>query len=154
WSAGSYLLVILFLAIFAIGWRFRKGWGSYALLGFGAYALLLFPVLGFFDSQFLTKWRVSDHLQYLPLIAVAAMLAGFARFRALQLIIVLTFGCLAFHRAQAFASAEVLFRDTLRKNPNAWGTQLDLGVILASRENYPEAIEHFEASLKARTNNP
>ena len=38
--------------------------------------MTLFPALGFFDSQFLTLWQVSDHLQYLPLVAPVALAIG------------------------------------------------------------------------------
>ena len=42
----------------------------------GGALLALFPALGLFDSQFLTRWQVSDHLQYLPLIAPVAFATG------------------------------------------------------------------------------
>jgi tetratricopeptide (TPR) repeat protein len=42
----------------------------------GCYTVALLPVLGFLDMYFLTMSRVSDHFQYLPLIAIAAFVAA------------------------------------------------------------------------------
>jgi len=157
----SYLPDVWFCAVALVCWQFRRGWGRHLLFGLGVFAITLFPVLGFFDTQFLTRWRVSDHLQYLPLIApVTLVVAGMAcvlpsavfRFVAGVLILALSF--LTFQRARVFTSEESLFRDTLAKNPAAWGIQSDLGVLLAERQNYSEAMEHFTASLQSNSNNP
>lgn len=158
-SLAAYLPVILLGAVFILCWRFRHRWGNHALFGLGCFGLALFPVLGFFDSQFLVRWQVSDHLQYLPLIApVTLAAAGLAaglnakilRFVAVVLISILS--VLSFQRAQAFASEEKLMRDTLAKNPTAWSAQDNLGVMLAKRQNYAEAVRHFEAALQSDPN--
>jgi tetratricopeptide (TPR) repeat protein len=162
-SLGSFVPVILAGAVFLLCWRFRRGWGRPALLGLGVFAVTLFPALGFFDSQFLIRWQVSDHLQYLPLIAPAALAAaalaaglpgGIYRGASAAVVLLLTF--LSFQRAEAFATPEGLFRDTLAKNPDAWAARNDLGVILAARggTNYDAAIEQFTASLKSNPDNP
>ena len=57
-------------------WCFRRTWGRHVLFAIGCYAIALFPALGFFNSQFLVLWQVSDHLQYLPLIAPLALAAS------------------------------------------------------------------------------
>jgi Flp pilus assembly protein TadD len=72
----------------------------------------------------------------------------------MAVVLILMFSFLTFQRAQVFASEESLFRDTLKKNPAAWGIHIDLGVILASRQNYSEAIEHFLAALRYDPGNP
>lgn len=162
-SLESFVPVILAGAVFLLCWRFRRGWGRPALLGLGVFAVTLFPALGFFDSQFLIRWQVSDHLQYLPLIAPAALAAaalaaalpaGIYRGASAVVVLVLTF--LSFQRAEAFATPEGLLRDTLAKNPQAWAARNDLGVILAARggTNYDAAIEQFTASLKSNPDNP
>ena len=75
--------------------------------------MTLFPALGFFDSQFLIRWQVSDHLQYLPLIApVAAAAAVLAAalpamvFRGATAVLILVLTVLSFQRAEAFATPE------------------------------------------------
>jgi protein O-mannosyl-transferase len=160
-ASAAWLPDLLFCAAVFVCWRFRRGWGRHVLLGLGIFAVTLFPVLGFFDSQFLTKWRVSDHLQYLPLIAPVTLAAAgmacllpVAAFRCVAVAVLLALSFLTFQRARVFTSEESLFRDTLAKNPAAWGIQSDLGVILAARENYPEAVKYFKASLQSNPDNP
>jgi protein O-mannosyl-transferase len=160
-AAVSYVPDLLFCAVMFVCWRFRRSWGRHVLLGLGIFAIALFPALGFFDSQFLTKWRVSDHLQYLPLIApvtlaIAAMacLLPVAVFRGAGVALVLGLSCLTFQRARVFASEESLFRDTLAKNPAAWGIHNDLGVILAARGDYAGAGVQFAAALQSNPDYP
>ncbi len=157
----SFLPALLVGAAFLLCWRFRRGWGRPVLFGLGVFAVALFPALGLINSQFLTRWQVSDHLQYLPLIAPVALAAAAlaaalpARvFRGAAAVLVMVLTVAAFERAQAFATPERLFRDTLAKNPDAWAAHNDLGVILADATNYPAAIEQFTASLQSNPDNP
>jgi len=154
-TLAAYLPVFLLGAGFVWCWRFRNRWGRHVLFGLGCFFITLFPSLGFFDSQFLTMWQVSDHLQYLPLIAPVAMVAaGLAClpnvnfFRCAGFTLVLVLSILTFQRARVFSTEEGLFIDTLAKNPAASGAHNDLGVILAKRQNYPGAIAHFSAALQ------
>ena len=159
-AIGSFVPLMLLGAGFALGWRFRTSWGRALLFGLGAFVVLLFPALGFFDAQFQVKWQVSDHLQYLPMIApVALAVAGLASllnakiFRCLGVAIVLALAVLTYQRAQVFSSEESLYRDTLAKNPAASDAHNDLGVILAKRDNLAEATVHFSAAVESDSGN-
>jgi tetratricopeptide (TPR) repeat protein len=156
----AYLPDLLVCAVFVLCWWFRRSWGRHALFGLGCFAVTLFPALGFFDAQFLTMWRVSDHLQYAPLIAIVALaIAGLASlpnkaiFRCLAVILLLTLSVLTFQRAQVFSTEESLLRDTLAKNPAAWAAHNDLGLIFAKRGNDADAINQFSASLQFNPDN-
>jgi len=159
-SLTAYLPGLLFCALLVLCWRFRSSWGRHVLFGLGCFAVMLFPVLGFFDSQFLTMWQVSDHLQYQPLLAVVALVAaGLASLlaknilRCTAIVLLLALSVLTFKHAQVFATEEGLLRDTIAKNPAAWPVQNDLGIILAKRKDYTAAIEHFTASLQYNPDN-
>jgi Flp pilus assembly protein TadD len=159
-TLAAFLPVIFLCAVFVFCWWFRRGWGRHVLFGLGCFLITLFPALGFFDSQFLTKWQVSDHLQYLPLIApVTLAVGGLAfflnarTFRWAGAALILTLSILTFQRAQVFASEESLFRDAIAKNPAASEAHNDLGVILAKRQNITEAVTHFSAAVQSDTNN-
>jgi tetratricopeptide (TPR) repeat protein len=153
-SLLAELLPLVALALlFVLCWRFRRGWGRHALLGIGCFTLLLFPSLGFFDAQCFTKFQVSDHLQYLPLIAMTslagaafAMLPGKRVFLAVGVLAMLSL--LSFKRAAIFATEEGLLRDTLAKNPAAWPAHNDLGVILVRQGKIPAAADEFKAALQ------
>lgn len=157
----AYLPDLLVCAVFVLCWRFRRSWGRHVLFGLGCFAVTLFPALGFFDSQFLTMWQVSDHLQYLPLIAVMALVAAGlavlpdkATFRSAAGALLLIFSVLSFERAKVFTTEESLLRDTLEKNPAAWAARNDLGVILVKKGDYPAALDQFALSLQFNPDSP
>jgi Flp pilus assembly protein TadD len=141
-SVWSYLPLLLWCGLLVACWRFRRGWGRHVLFGLGCFTVTLFPVLGLFDMYFLALSRVSDHFALRGRVLV---LAGG--------ILVVGLAVLAGVRAQVFTSEEVLWRDTLLKNPAAWLAHANLGWILASQQKYDEAREHLAASLKLKPDN-
>jgi tetratricopeptide (TPR) repeat protein len=156
----TYLPVFLALGIFFLCYHYRRGWGRHVLFGLSAFAIALFPALGFFDAQFLTMWQVSDHLQYLPLVASVALGAAVLSsimpprvFACGSIVVIFIFSGLTFKRAHSFSTEEALLRETLSNNPAAWAAHNDLGCLLAQQKNYSGAIDHFESSLKANSLN-
>jgi tetratricopeptide (TPR) repeat protein len=160
WSVTAFLPDLLLVALFALCWWFRRGWGWHALLGLGCFAVALFPALGFFDAQFMTMWQVSDHLQYIPMIAPVALasaaLANWLKpdiFCLAALLVILTLCGLGYRRAEAFRTEESLMRDTIAKNAAAWPAHTDLGVVLAKQGNIPGAINEFKKALQDQPGN-
>jgi tetratricopeptide (TPR) repeat protein len=153
-SVTAFLPDLLLVALFALCWWFRKAWGWHVLLGLGCFAVALFPALGFFDAQFMTMWQVSDHLQYIPMIALIALasaaLASWLKpdiFRVASFLIILTLCGLGYQRTEAFRTEESLMRDTIAKNPAAWPAHTDLGVVFAKQGNIAGAINEFKKAL-------
>lgn len=156
----SYVPLLLLGGVVAICWLYRRSWGRHALFGLGAFVITLFPVLGFFDMIFLQFSRVSDHLQYLPLIAVLALAAAAVRvwlpamaWRSAAPILVIALSGLTWQRAGKFTSDETLWEDTVAKNPAAWNAHNNLGCIRAEQGRMLEALKHFEASIKFNPRN-
>jgi tetratricopeptide (TPR) repeat protein len=159
-SITTYLPDLLVAVLFIVCWCFRRTWGRHALFGLGCFLVALFPALGFFDAQYLVKFQVSDHLQYLPLIAVvtlaAAALASLPNRKiviAAGAVILLTLSGYTVQRTRVYATSEGLMRDTLEKNPAAWAAHNDLAVILAKRRDYAGAETHFQTSLRLNPEN-
>jgi tetratricopeptide (TPR) repeat protein len=159
-SLIAWLPLVLMCAVFVLSWRFRCTWGRHVLFGLGCFVVTLFPALGFFDAQFLTMWRVSDHLQYKPLAAMLALAAvalallpGKFLFRTAAVAVLLILSLLSFKRTEVFASDENILRDTLAKNPKAWVAHNDLGIILAKNRDYAGAIREFGLSLQCDPDN-
>jgi tetratricopeptide (TPR) repeat protein len=153
--------VMLMLAVFLACWIFRRSWGKSALFGLGCFTILLFPALGFFDAQCFTKFQVSDHLQYLPLIALMSLVGGALGslphkkiFQLSAVILISSLSLLSFNRAQVFSTQEGLLRDALAKNPAAWPVHNDLGFILANQGKLSAAAEHFRTALQGNPNDP
>jgi Flp pilus assembly protein TadD len=151
----TYLPPLVLCAVAAVCWRYRRSWGRHLLFGLGCFVILLFPALGFFDSQFQATWQVSDHLQYLPLLApvalVAAALAGWLPrnlFPAVAAALLLGLSVLGYERSSVFTSEEKLVRDSLAKNPGDALCHNDLGVILAQRHELAAAQNEFAAAFR------
>ena len=162
-DSGSLAGIIPLLAlgiVFALAWWFRKSWGRPVVFGLGAFAVLLFPVLGFFDMYFFVFSRVSDHFAYLPLTAMAALCAaGLSRalsekiLRIAGVALVAALSLLTWQRARVFATDEGLWRDTLAKNPAAWNAHNNLGCILAEHNDLNDALDHFFQSVELNPRN-
>ena len=64
-------------------WRRRKSWGRPFLFAWLYFLVALAPALGMVDIAFFSNSRVADHLQYLALpgmlALIAARIAGLAR---------------------------------------------------------------------------
>jgi Flp pilus assembly protein TadD len=146
-------------AVFILCLVFWRGWGRHVLFGLGCFVVLLFPALGFFDAQFEALWHVSDHLQYpaLPAIValVAAALAGLNKTVFRLTAVVLLVGCSisCYKYAYVFGKEERLMRDTIAKNPRAWGAHNDYGVILANGGDFSNALNEFTLSAQYNPNN-
>jgi tetratricopeptide (TPR) repeat protein len=160
-SFTAYIPLLLVALCFAIGWRFRGGWGRHLIFGLGCFVITLFPVLGFFDAQYLTWFQVSDHLQYLPMIAPLALAVAFMTaalgvklFRIMAVIMIAGCAILGFQRAGIFSNEETLMRDCLAKNPAAWGARESWGTILAKRHDLAGAVENFKAALACQPDYP
>ena len=157
----SYLPAIILLGCFALFWRYRRSWGRAFLFGLGYYVVTLFPVLGFFDINFMRFSLVTDHWQYTSIIGIIALVVGLgawiwnrwrsevrqlATLLAAALIGLLCF--LTWGRCHAFKDLETLWRDTISKNPEAWMAHSNLGSILASQGRFEEAISHCSTALR------
>jgi len=154
-TCTAYIPLLLCVGFLTLCWWLRRGWGRPVLFGLACFVLTLFPALGFFNAQYLIMWQVSDHLQYLSLIAplamAAAALACLPRvlFRGGAVVALVCLCVLACGRARVFSNEDSLFRDSVARNPLSWNGHNYLGVYLAVHGKRQEAQEQFEAALQA-----
>jgi tetratricopeptide (TPR) repeat protein len=159
-TAMAFLPVLLAAVLFLVCLFFWRSWGRHALFGFGFFAVMLFPALGFFDAQFEALWQVSDHLQYTALPGIVALiagalavLAGRSAFRGVAVVLLAVWSVCALERAKVFTGEEKLMTDSISKNPEAWGALNDLGVVFGERGDYSNAIDRFQKSVKYNPDN-
>jgi Flp pilus assembly protein TadD len=156
-----YVPGLLLVVALAFCWSKRATWGRQVLTGMGYFILMLFPVLGFFDQGYYRYSLVADHWQYLPIVAVIAMGVGGVgslvsrvrgpESRVVEAIVAIAIVCLAgltWRQAGVYHDEVTLWRDTVAKNPSAWLAQCNLGIALAHREQFDEAIVAFENALR------
>jgi tetratricopeptide (TPR) repeat protein len=147
-------------------WLARHRIGRGPLTGVLFFAGTLVPALGFFDVYPFRFSFVADHFQYLASLGLIALaVAATARViahrahdprlrRALGLVlgtlVVAALGTATWQRAQVYADAETLWRDTLARNPSAWMAHNNLGAVLDQQGRTEEALEQYEAVLRQR----
>lgn len=159
-SIIDWLPALALAAVFAICWRYRKGWGRHVLLGLGCFVVTLFPVMGLFDMYFLVYTRVADHWQYLalpPLLGLAVCGGGHLLLRAFgkRRPLLLTFACVAlaclfaatWARAAIYANERTLWADAVEKNPQAWMAWNNLGNALDGNGEADAAMADYEKAL-------
>jgi len=154
-KALKFVPLLLLGVGFGLSWWYRRTWGRAVLLALGCFTVALFPVLGFFDMYFMIFARVSDHLAYLPLMAITAFV-GAAVMRVppqrgrMGLAALLLAGALAltWQRAAVYATDEALWRDTVQKNPRAGTAHNNLACNFAERGDLDRAMKHFAISLE------
>ena len=160
-SVAAYLPTATWCALLAACWRFRnRDWARAILFALGCFTVLLFPALGFLSMDYLVISRVSDHFQYLPMIAVIVLMAaGAVRWLPGQIyysgvaLLIAALVALTFSRSEIIAGDEALWRDTLAKNPESFTAHNNLGCLLAAHNKLADAIPHFEQTLKYNPKN-
>jgi len=165
WLPGVGLAAIG-VALFVL--RQRDG-ARAGFLGVGAFVVLLFPVLGFFNVYGMRYAHVADHWAYLPSIPLLVLLAsgaatGVGRLAARRALpepgarwgacaaaalLVAALAWLSHDQSGAYTSREALWRHTLERQPRSYLGRNNLGTLLMAQGRWDEAIEQFEAAIEA-----
>ncbi|MHC4649419.1 MAG: tetratricopeptide repeat protein [Planctomycetota bacterium] len=142
-------------------WLARNRIGRGPLVAVLFFAGTLVPALGFFDIYPMRYSFVADHFQYLASIGLIALgatglFAAARRCGDLGLVsagiaagvVLLVLGTATWRYGHAFQDAEMLWRDTLDNNDNAWIAHNNLGTILQARGRQDEAFHHFRRAVE------
>ncbi len=127
------------------------------------FATTLSPVLGFIMLYTFYYSFVADHYQYVASIGLVTLVsAGIARAIAsfevrgrwlamtLCVSVLVLLGTLSWRQARVYLSAETLWADTVRKNPDSWLGRNNLGNALSRAGNMDEAIEQYQKVLQIK----
>ena len=153
------MLVTLFVL-----WRKRNGFARPLFFAFAYFVTSLLPVSDLFDVYFFRYSFVADHFQYLAAIgplslamASIAVVADTAKTadRIQPIVcggILLLCGVLSWQQSTIYVDSLTLWRDTVRKNPNAWMARTNLGAELDDQGRYAEATLEYRAALRINPN--
>jgi Flp pilus assembly protein TadD len=132
-----------------------------ALFAWGYFCVALIPVMGFTDIYFMRYSLVADHYQYIALIGVTAFLAAAAsgwggedapRFRTPKIVaasaVAGVLAIMTWRQTGMYRDAETLYRVTLRRNPECWPADNNLGVIEGNSSRPDAAFAHFAEALR------
>jgi protein O-mannosyl-transferase len=161
-------IIFLFILIYLLYKYAIKG-NSYdrftrtPLVGLLYFIGTLFPVLGFFNVYPFMFSYVADHFQYLASIGIIVLVVNIFVYiydlvsENYKVIINVLLGIslallsvASYERSTHFISAEELYNETIRQNPNAWMCRNNLGAILLNRGDIYGALAQFEEAIKIR----
>ena len=162
-SDGWLHLIGLMALLGFFGWIARWNRGPLAALLF--FVGTLFPVLGFFNIAWFNLSYVADHFAYLASLGVIVpvsvglgvalrqswLIRGPAVLCVISLVLVL---CgLTWKHCPVFSDMELLYRDTLERNPDSSMAHFNYGLVLIKMRNrLPEALSEFRTALELRSN--
>jgi tetratricopeptide (TPR) repeat protein len=121
----------------------------------------LLPALGFINVYPMRYSFVADHFQYLASIGLLTLAAvvvttGASRLshpkvgHGLAAVLLAGLMLLTWRQCGIYRDCEMLWRDTLAKNPNSFAAHVNLGNLLAGQDRRAEAIRHYHLSLRAK----
>ena len=162
----QYLFPAAVLLLFWVLWRQRGRWrGLLAALLF--FVGTLFPVLGFCNVYPFRYSFVADHFQYLASLGmialastgIALLLARYGLWRrpagyGLCLALLATLGTLTWQQSQMYADIDMLWQTTIDQNPDCWLAHNNLGLALADRGQFDEAIAHYKKAVDIQPDYP
>jgi Tfp pilus assembly protein PilF len=162
----QYLPTAAIILVFVVLWLFRKRRrGPLAAMLY--FCGTLFPALGFLNVYPFRYSFVADHFQYLAGIGVIVLLVScLARLAercqmthprmpmAAMLVIAMPLAALTWRQSCLYADGELIYRDTLFRNPSCWMAHNNLGMILQSTGRIQEAAEHYQAALRIQPDLP
>jgi len=158
----QFIYPVSFFALVAALWllRGRIGKGPFAAVAY--YLVAVAPALGFFNVYFMRYTYVQDHFQYFAIIGtitltVSALTVAINRLTSRRAVamgaaaaLILVLGVITAGQSRVYQSSETLFRDTLKKNPDAWMAHLNLIKVLYDRGDLEEALDHYDEVIRLR----
>jgi len=161
WQYWYPRTALLLFAAVGGAWRWHKLRAP--LAGLLLFAILLFPLSGFFNVYYFTFSFVADHFQYLAGISVITLVsAGVAlsleklKGRALLagqgacVTLVLVLAVLTARQSRMYANPKTAYLTTIERNPESWMAHDNLGNILMQEGRVDDAIDHYRQALRIR----
>jgi tetratricopeptide (TPR) repeat protein len=166
-AAWQYLFPLAAIALLAGLWFARRRIGRGPLAAVLIFGGILVPVLGFLNVYPFRFSFVADHFQYHASIALLALAAagivlairratvdaeGLTKFVAAILLI--TLGAATYQRTKIFHDPEILYRETLAKNPQSIVALANLALYLADQGRLDEAMPTAREGVRLGPNEP
>jgi protein O-mannosyl-transferase len=164
--AWQWLPAVLGIAAMVAAFTLRTRLGRGPLAALLLLGGVTFPAMGFFNVYAMRYSYVADHFAYQAAAVLSAVLvcglAGLLATRpkllragiAVATAAVVLLGGLTFAQATVYRDEDTLWRHTLAGNPECFMCHTNYGYSLYAHGRMAEAVEHFQASLKIRPDNP
>lgn len=161
----QYLFPIATVALLYTLWVLRRRTGRGPLAAVLFFGGTLLPVLGVFNVYPMRYSYVADHFQYLASVGILALVAA-GSVTALRLEprrkwmpvlaagVFLGLGICTWSQCCVYANREVLWLDTIRKNPGAEIAYTNLGMYYFGNGQYQEALACFRRAQELAADDP
>ena len=151
----QWLFPVAAVGVVAGLWLARHRIGKGSLVAVLFFAGTLGPALGFVNVYPMRYSFVADHFQYLASLGLITLCAaGLYRLsRVIPATLVVLLGALTWHQAGIYRNQEILWRNTLIKNPDCWMAHNNLGSLLKDQGHIEEAVEHYRKAVQIDPNN-
>jgi len=135
-------------------WVARHWIGRGPLVAVLFFAGTLGPALGFVNVYPMRFSYVADHFQYLAGIGLITLCAvGLARIpRVFPAMLLVGLGVLTWQQTGIYRNLEILWRDTLAKNPDCWLAHNNLGIYLYHEGHLADAMKHYHKAIQIEPN--
>jgi len=164
----QYIFPLLLVLTAAALWVLRHRLGRGPLAALLIFAGSLLPALGFFNVYPMVYSFVADHFQYLASVSMivlvcsigAALVRRLASVRARWVpavcaaLLLLVCGTLTWRQSLIYENLEILWTDTIEKNPDSWLALGNLGGMRVNQRRWKDAKGLLEASINVRDRNP
>ena len=158
----SFLPLAALAGCFVVLWMHRKTWGKAPLLALAYFVVTAAPVLGLLKMSFMQYSLVADHLQYLPVIGVIALLAAAAccvtakrtwRY-PVAAVLLAVLAVLTWRQAGHYKNHEALWTHTIAVNDRAWAAYADRGAVYASQNRFEDALRDYGRAIELKPDYP
>jgi tetratricopeptide (TPR) repeat protein len=160
-SALVYLPHLLVVAVLGVFFWKRHSWGRPFLFASSYYLWMLLPVLGLVWMALQQETPCADWWQYLAAPGIFAGIAGGfikvsrgasrdarRRLYVLACVVLAVLTVQTWRRCTIYQSMETYCRAVLAENPHVWALQTNLGVMLAQRGEFEQAIACHRQALR------
>jgi tetratricopeptide (TPR) repeat protein len=167
-NPAAWVWLVALVAVLVALWSLRHRIGRGPFTASAYFVVTLGPALGFVNVYPMRYSFVADHFQYLACIgplalAGAAVWLGTAAVMrrrgstatsvariSVSVVLVGALVLLTSAQARIYENLDVLWRDTLAKNPEAWAAHNNLGAILGGRGLLEEAADHLGEAIRLK----
>jgi protein O-mannosyl-transferase len=155
----SFLPLLLVCVAALACWRYRAVLGKSPAMGGGYFLLMLLPVLGFLDINFMRYSPVADRWQYFAIIGPIALVAAAAApalgssaersfsKAGLSGVILIGLGALSYRQCGIYGDPFIFWQAAVTGNPDSAVAHNNLGAVLIERGRLDEAKAQFQAVL-------
>ncbi len=159
-NPAQYLWLAACLLVAAFLWFKRRPLGRGTVAAVIFFVAVLSPMLGFIPLYTFYFSFVADHYQYLACLGLLAGVAALAvqvpkkwpaqrgRFWVVSMVMLLLLGGLTHQQCRAYVTPELLWMDTMAKNPRSWLAHTNLGRLQAARKEFAAAATNYVAALE------